>query len=109
MRTRAVSGVMARSKSTRWVLLVVPTSTMRAPDMAMMSGMRNDPPISMSSPRLTTTSRPRANSARTIITAAALLFTTAASSAPVMAQMSSRTWSWREPRTPSSTSNSRVE
>ena len=38
------------------VRLVVPTSRSMAPDRAMMSGMRNPSPISISSPRETTTS-----------------------------------------------------
>ena len=40
------------------VRLVVPTSTSLAPARAMMSGMRNAPPISISSPRETIASRP---------------------------------------------------
>ena len=39
---------------------MVPTSTSRQPDSAMISGTRKPPPISTSSPRDTTTSRPRA-------------------------------------------------
>ena len=46
-----------RSRASR-VRLVAPTSTRRAPAAAMISGMRNEPPISTSSPRDTTTSRP---------------------------------------------------
>ncbi len=50
---------------------------------AMISGMRNAPPISMSSPRDTITSRPFASVFNTSSTAAALLLTIVASSAPV--------------------------
>src|SRR5947209_801954 len=42
---------MASTKSARWVRLVVPTSRSRHPARAMMSGSRNEPPISISSPR----------------------------------------------------------
>src|SRR5439155_179101 len=49
----------------------------------MMSGIRNSPPISMSSPRETTTSLPWASVSSARRTAAALLLTTSASSAPV--------------------------
>ena len=57
----------------------------------MMSGMRNAPPISISSPRETIASRPRASVLSTSSTAAALLLTTVASSAPVSSQSRSRT------------------
>ncbi len=82
---------------------------MRARENAMMSGMRNDPPISTSSPRDTTASRPWANSASTMTTAAALLFTAMAASAPVSAQSRPSTWSWRLPRAIASVSYSSVE
>ncbi len=49
----------------------------------MISGMRKAPPISISSPRETTASRPPASVLSTSSTAAALLLTTVASSAPV--------------------------
>ena len=49
----------------------------------MMSGMRNPPPISTSSPRETTTSLPRASVSSASSTAAAQLLTTSAASAPV--------------------------
>jgi hypothetical protein len=65
------------------VRFVVPTSTNSPPLRAMISGMRNDPPISTSSPRETITSQPRASSFTTSETAAALLFTTSAASDPV--------------------------
>ena len=55
------------------------------PARAMISGMRKAPPISMSSPRDTTASRPLASVLRHSSTAAALLLTTVASSAPVNA------------------------
>ena len=71
---------------------------MRAFDCAMISGTRKLPPISTSSPRLTMASLPAANSASTIMTAAALLFTAMAASAPVSAQMRCSTWLWRLPR-----------
>ena len=64
----------------------MPTSRSRQPDRAMMSGMRKAPPISMSSPREVGTSLPRARLLRTRSTAAALLFTTVAASAPVRRQ-----------------------
>src|SRR2546426_86251 len=44
----------------------------------MISGTRNEPPISTSSPRDTIADRPRARPASTSSTAAALLFTTSA-------------------------------
>ena len=58
------------------VRLVVPTSRSTAPDFAITSGMRNDPPISTSSPRETTTSPPSASEFSASNTAAALLLTT---------------------------------
>ena len=58
------------------VRLVVPTSRSTAPDFAITSGMRNDPPISTSSPRETMTSPPSASAFSDSSTAAALLFTT---------------------------------
>src|ERR671937_676496 len=51
-------------------MLVVPTSRSVAPLTPMMSGMRKLPPISMSWPRDTTTSRPAAT-ARSVTTVAA--------------------------------------
>ena len=62
---------------------MVPTSTSFAPARFMMSGIRNAPPISMSSPRETGTSRRLAKVSRTSSTAAALLLTTIAASAEV--------------------------
>ena len=82
---------------------------MRACDSSMMSGTRNDPPISTSSPRDTTASCPRANSWSTIMTAAALLFTASAASAPVSVQLRRSPGSWRLPRAMASVSYSSVE
>ena len=72
----------------------------------MISGMRNAPPISISSPRDTTASRPVANVLSTSSTAAALLLTMVASSAPVSSRNSARRWSSRSPRPPSARSYS---
>ena len=72
----------------------------------MMSGMRKAPPISISSPRETMASRPFASVLSTISTAAALLLTTVASSAPVSSHSSARKWSSRSPRLPLARSNS---
>src|ERR1700722_14615709 len=65
-----------------------------------MSGMRNAPPISISSPRETGTSRPLARVLRISRTAAALLLTTVASAGPVRSRSRERTWSSRSPRRP---------
>ncbi len=89
--------------------MVVPTSTICACEKSMMSGMRNDPPISMSSPREMTACLPEANSCSTIITAAALLFTAMAASAPVSEQMSPSQWLCLLPRCMEFRSYSRVE
>src|SRR5438477_423210 len=62
------------------VRFVVPTSRRRAPPLPRTSGMRKEPPISTSSLRLTTTSRPSANVFTARSTAAALLLTTTAAS-----------------------------
>ena len=75
----------------------------------MMSGMRKEPPISTSSPRLTTASQPAANWLSTIITAAALLLTAMAACAPVSAQMSCSQCAWRLPRAMAAVSYSSVE
>ena len=75
----------------------------------MISGMRNDPPISTSSPRETTASWPFANSESTMRVAAALLLTAMAASAPVSAHTSDSMWSWRLPRAMFSTLYSSVE
>src|SRR5580704_14953006 len=72
----------------------------------MISGMRKAPPISISSPRETIASRPLASVLSTSRTAAALLLTTVASSAPVSSQSRSRIRSSRSPRWPAPRSNS---
>ena len=56
--------------------MVVPTSRSRAPLFRRMSGIRNDPPISTSSPRETTTSIPSATVLSARISADAALLTT---------------------------------
>mmetsp|Transcript_6298 Transcript_6298/g.25483 ORF Transcript_6298/g.25483 Transcript_6298/m.25483 type:complete len:215 (+) Transcript_6298:77-721(+) len=70
--------------------------------------MRKAPPISTSSPRDTMASRPRASAAMPSKTAAALLLTTVAASAPVSSQSRSSMRSSRSPRRPVSRSNSRL-
>ena len=62
--------------------------------------MRKPSPISISSPRETSTSRPSASAASASMTAAALLLTTSAASAPVRRRRIAATWSCREPRPP---------
>src|SRR6185437_5541946 len=100
------------------VRFVVPTSRRIAPDFRRISGIRNPPPISTSSPRETTTSPPSASefSARTV--AAAQLFTTVAArprtaSAPPLSastrRINSSTRESRRPRPPVSKSNSRLQ
>ena len=80
-----------------------------------MSGIRKDPPISTNSPRETITSgilpsgRPEVRALSIKNTAAALLLTTIASSAPERERNSLRTFESREPRFPVLRSNSRVE
>ena len=54
--------------------------------------MRNPPPISTSSPRDTTTPRPAATVFTARMSAAAQLFTTNASSAPVSSVSSAAQW-----------------
>jgi len=81
---------------------------MRAPALAITSGMRKAPPISTSSPRETITSRSRASAAMVSSTAAALLLTTVAASAPVMVHSSSSTSESRSPRLPVARSYSRL-
>ena len=90
------------------VRLVVPASRSSAPDCRITSGMRNPPPISTSSPREITTSRPAARPARISMIAAALLLTTSAASAPVIAVISDSACTVREPRAPFSRSYSRL-
>ena len=67
----------SRSRRAR-VRFVVPTSTRRAPERASTSGMRKPSPISISSPRETSTSRPSASAASASSIAPALLLTTIA-------------------------------
>ena len=88
---------------------MVPTSTRRAPDCAITSGTRKPPPISTLSPR--DDQRPRGRGpARpaTSSTAAALLFTTMAASAPHSRASRRPTCAWREPRRPVARSSSRL-
>ena len=75
----------------------------------MMSGIRNAPPISTSSPRDTTASPSRASAERATRRAPAALFTTSASPAPVSSIRRSRHSAWREPRVPRARSYSRFE
>ena len=75
----------------------------------MMSGMRNDPPISINSPLETTTSFLLDKACKSKNTAAALLLTTVAASAPVNSQRISSTSSSRSPRLPSPKSYSRAQ
>jgi hypothetical protein len=91
------------------VRFVAPTSTSRAPAAAMISGMRKEPPISISSPRDTTTSRSFARAASAMTRAAALLFTARPASAPVSAvsRRSARRLRW--PRRPVARSISRSQ
>ena len=103
-----VFGPMTASKSDAWVRLVVPTSISLQPALAMISGIRNEPPISINSPRDTGTSLRRASADNTNKTAAALLLTTVAASAPVSSQISSSTWESRSPRRPLARSYSRL-
>ena len=74
----------------------------------MMSGMRNAPPISTSSPRETSTSLPRASVLSSSSTAAALLFTAVAASPPVNSRSRPSRWSSRSPRSPLPRSYSRL-
>ena len=94
------------SKSAARVRFVVPTSISFAPARRMISGIRTPPPISTSSPRETTIpDRPARPTARA--SAAALLFVTNASSAPVSATRCSSAVRTRAPRRPVSRSSSR--
>ena len=74
----------------------------------MMSGIRNAPPISTSSPRETITSLRGASDESISSTAAALLLTTVAASAPVSSHSSPSTRSSRSPRPPLAMSYSRL-
>ena len=73
-----------------------------------MSGSRNAPPISINSPRDTGTSLRRASVLRVSKTAAALLFTTTAASAPVSRCIQLSMCEFRSPRLPLFKSNSRL-
>ena len=105
---KPVFGPIASVKSRRWVRLVVPTSRSRQPERAMISGSRNAPPISISSPREVGTSRFLARLLSTSSKAAALLLTTVAACAPVKRASRVSTWSSRSPRVPACRSNSRL-
>ena len=100
---------IASTKSLRWVRLVVPTSISLAPARLMMSGTRKAPPISISSPRETMTCFFCARVLSRRNTAAALLFTTVAASAPVSSQSRSLTTLSRSPRPPDSMSYSSAQ
>ena len=75
----------------------------------MISGSRNEPPISISSPRDTIVSLPSASAFSASTSAPALLLTASAASAPVSRSSQPEIWSSRSPRRPVSTSYSRVE
>ena len=75
----------------------------------MISGSRNEPPISISSPRDTIVSLPSASAFSASTSAPALLLTASAASAPVSRSSQPEMWSSRSPRRPVSTSYSRVE
>ena len=104
----AVLGVIAFSKSLFFVLFVVPTSIILHSEAFIISGILKDPPISINSPRETITSFFFAKALRISITAAALLFTTNMSSAPVKYFNNSFKWSFRLPRFPVLRLNSRL-
>ena len=87
----------------------MPTSTNAAPLCSITSGIRNLPPISTSSPRDTTTSPPFARELKISITAAALLLTAIAASAPVSLHRSFSKWEYLSPLLPSSRLYSRFE
>ena len=90
-------------------MFVVPTSTRVAPLCSITSGIRNFPPISTSSPLETTTSPPLARELRMSMTAAALLFTAIAASAPVSRHRSCSKWEYLSPLFPASRLYSRLE
>ena len=95
---RARPSASGASKSAARVRLVVPTSMSFAPARRTMSGIRTPPPISTSSPR-DTTMPPRPASPTASASAAALLFVTRASSAPVRATRWSSATRARAPAT----------
>ena len=76
-------------------MLVVPTSSKVELLCSMISGTRKEPPISTSSPRETMSCLFFAMVPSTNMTAAALLLTTKAASAPVRRQIRSSTWLYR--------------
>ena len=90
-------------------MFVVPVSFKNTPANFIISGILKEPPISTSSPLETITSFPSANSLRHRTTAAALLFTASAPSAPVILQMSFSRWEILEPLFPFSISYSRLQ
>ena len=73
----------------------------------MMSGIRNSPPISISSPRETSTFLPLASTAIVSTSAAAQLFTMSAASASVIEHRRSSLRAPRDPRLPVARSTSR--
>src|SRR5436309_612502 len=81
---------------------------MRAPESRITSGIRNEPPISTSCPRETTTSLPLHKAVKASSTAAALLFTTSAASLPNRAVSKPATSEARSPRLPVDRSSSRL-
>ena len=80
-----------------------------APLFAMISGMRKEPPISISSPRPMMTSLPSASVLRPRSTAAALLLTTRVGFSPGQPLKEGEQCSWRSPLLPSARSYSRFE
>ncbi len=97
----------ASAMSCTRVRFVVPTSTRRAPARRITSGIRTPPPISTSSPLLTMTRPPRPARPTARARAAALLFVTSASCAPVRATRCSSAARKRGPRRPVARSSSR--
>jgi hypothetical protein len=85
---------------------VVPTSRSTTPAASMIWGRRNSPPISISSPLETSTSRPRASPPRASSSAPAALLTTRAASAPVAALASASAAAPRRPLVPAARSYS---
>ena len=89
-------------------MFVVPTSLSTQPHCSRISGTRNPPPISTSSPRDTMTLPPDATAHKISSIAAALLFTISAASVFVSAVNCSSMNPVREPRAPFSWSYSSV-
>ena len=96
----ALPSASAASKSAGRVQFVVPASTSLAPARATISGIRTPPPISTSSPREITMDPRRRASPTASISAAALLVTASAASAPVSATRCSSAAANRGPRLP---------